>query len=121
MKMYVKGMESLDYMEGFQHDFTPEPVKDWNDQILSKVFAPDPVTGNPASDAFMLLNTKNPALQDYIVNNLRTPVPDNSHGVEDPDDALTLSKDVFESRNEYFERLRDFVREDFKKLQKDDT
>lgn len=79
---------------------------DEND-CLSAIFAPDPITGNPASDLYFDCKNNN-ELRQYINDELQrfhldTPKTSNV------DDALAFTKSIFESRQEYAKRLRDFV------------
>lgn len=78
------------------------------DPLLTLIFAPDPVTGNPSSDLALTTRTNSPELQRYIQSVLHNPVP-SSAGIDDPDMALDMQKDPFESFEVYASRLREIV------------
>lgn len=78
------------------------------DPLLTLIFAPDPVTGNPSSDLALTTRTNSPELQRYIQSVLHNPVP-SSPGIDDPDMALDMQKDPFESFEVYASRLREIV------------
>lgn len=83
------------------------PCNNVEDTPLKAIFAPDPVTGNPSSDLYFDCKSNN-ELRKYIEDQLQ------SFHLETPktssvDDALTLTKSPFESRQEFVERVRSFV------------
>lgn len=77
------------------------------DSPLRAIFAPDPVTGNPASDLYFDCKNNN-ELRQYINDELQAftiPVPK----TDDASVALEVQKSIFESRDAYVQRIRDFV------------
>lgn len=88
-----------------QYDYSRQFVED---PLLTLIFAPDPATGNPSSDLALTTRTSSPELQRYISSVLHRPVP-SSAGIDDPDLALDMQKDPFESFEVYANRLREIV------------
>lgn len=88
-----------------EHDNLRQFVED---PLLSMIFAPDPATGNPASDLALTMHTGSPEIQRYISSVLHNPVPSGST-LDDPETALNLSKSPFETIEEYGNRLRELV------------
>lgn len=85
------------------------------DEIGELIFAPDPRTGIPRSDlALILSNTARPEVAEYIRQNLQCALPD-SERLENPDDALRLTKNARESLEAYGNRLRELCCESYDK------
>lgn len=81
------------------------------DQLLTEIFAPDPITGRPRADLhFMYANDKSPAVADYIRNVLVTPISSSSVMLDSADDALSMTKTRTESNIEYVERLQSIIK-----------
>lgn len=83
------------------------PSENVEDSPLNAIFAPDPVTGNPSSDLYFDCKSNN-ELRKYIEDQLQSFHLDTPK-TSSVDDALTLTKSPFESREEFVERVRSFV------------
>lgn len=79
------------------------------DSLEKVIFAPNPITGVPTSDvAVILANDSNPAVSQYIRDNLMRPIQ-GEPGTDDADLALASVKSDTESVEEYAERLKSEV------------
>lgn len=90
-----------------KHSFLSDHVKLELDPILALIYAPDPVTGIPRSDVALEYSSDvSDELHQYIRSVLQQPRQSSSAG-DDPDLALASIKDLRESNEEYFNRLRE--------------
>lgn len=84
------------------------------DSLLQEIFAPDPVTGKPRSDLhFVYSKDYNPVVSEYIRQNLARPINVGTV-LDDPEDALILTKSRFEDLQEYSQRLQEIISEPLK-------
>lgn len=82
------------------------PVRD-NDEMLSVLYAPDPVTGLPCSNAALLYKDKDkPEVQEYIQKRLFQ-VRQSVAGAESADDAIQAIRGYHEDLASFGSRLRD--------------
>lgn len=82
------------------------PIKK-QDEMLSLIYAPDPVTGLPSNDVAMLLkNRDNPEIQRYIQQRLMI-ARDSVRGADNPDDALASIRAYKEDVIAYAQRMKD--------------
>lgn len=82
------------------------PVKK-QDEMISLIYAPDPVTRLPSSDVGMLLKHQDrPEVQRYIQQRLQL-AHESVRGAENPDDALTAIRAYKEDVRTYAQRLKD--------------
>lgn len=89
----------------------PRPQVDYvpnsDNEILSLIFAPDPVTGVPRSDLAVLMSKDTaPQVSQFIRDNLLSPRSVSFVSVDDPDLALQGIKSRNESLVDYADRLR---------------
>lgn len=77
-----------------------------DDGILKVIFAPDPITGKPRSDLALVFNKSvDPEISQYIKTHLMQARKRDALA-SDPDTAMELTKDSFESVSSYYARLR---------------
>lgn len=91
-----------------QNTIAPEsyPVRD-NDEMLSVLYAPDPVTGLPCSNAALLYKDKDkPEVQEYIQKRLFQ-VRQSVAGAESADDAISAIRGYHEDLASFGSRLRE--------------
>lgn len=89
--------------------FEEQPDIKREDKLLREIFAPDPVTGKPRSDLhFIYSQDKNPVVAEYIKSVLAQPL-DRGASVDNPDDALEMTKTRLESDREYIERIANII------------
>lgn len=82
------------------------PVKK-QDEMISLIYAPDPVTGLPSSDVGMLLKHQDrPEIQRYIQQRLQF-AHESVKGVDNPDDALSAIRAYKEDIRSYAQRMKD--------------
>lgn len=82
------------------------PVRD-NDEMLSVLYAPDPVTGLPSSNAALLYKDKDkPEVQEYIQKRLFQ-VRQSVAGAESADDAIQAIRGYHEDLASFGTRLRE--------------
>lgn len=75
-------------------------------ELIQSVFASDPVTGWPSSDAaYILSRDSNPVIADYVSRNLMQSHRSSSLG-DDKDFALFSIKGKYESVSDYASRLK---------------
>lgn len=96
------------------HDLDPKDsisVEEDKDNILSLIFAPDPLTGFPRSDlALIMSKDAAPEVSQYIRETLMKPISDiGPSGAPDADTALDTMRAKNEGLTEYAERLRSIV------------
>lgn len=85
---------------------SPIPVKK-QDEMVSLLYAPDPVTKLPSSDiAMMMKNKDNPEVQRYIQQRIQIH-HDSVAGSDSADDALSAIRRYKEDVVSYANRLRD--------------
>lgn len=85
---------------------SPSPVKK-QDEMISLIYAPDPVTGLPSSDVGMLLKHQDrPEIQRYIQQRLQIS-HESVRGADNPDDALTAIRAYKEDVSTYVQRMKD--------------
>lgn len=85
---------------------SPAPVKK-QDEMISLIYAPDPVTGLPSSDVGMLLKHQDrPEVQRYIQQRLQIS-HESVRGADNPDDALTAIRAYKEDVRAYAQRMKD--------------
>lgn len=80
--------------------------------VIRDMFAPDPATGNPASD-FYIRSQSDSDIRDYIDKYMMSFVTD-SPRTSDVDLALDSTKTRFENNDVYFKRLQELVSKDSK-------
>lgn len=97
-----------------QRQFTQKMFEDINQtpDVIREMFAPDPATGNPASD-FYIRSQSDSDIRDYIDKYMMSIVTD-SPRTSDVDLALDSTKTRFENNDEYFKRLQSLVNKDVK-------
>lgn len=112
-------MKSIDYIRKFtglenvresknltSPEESPLPIKK-QDEMMSLVYAPDPITGIPSNDiAMMLKNRDNPDVQRYIQQRLQV-ARESYKGAENPDDALTAIRAYKEDVVAYAKRMKE--------------
>lgn len=93
-------------------DIEPSSVVD-KDEFEKIIFAPDPVTGFASSDmALRLSGDASPEVKEYVLSRLsQRNAPSVGFDEDKADEALSMSKSVFESRSDYFNRLRTDISE----------
>lgn len=74
--------------------------------MLSIIFAPDPITGNPCSDLFCQIS--DPSVKEYIDRELQAFYTE-SEKTNDPVLALECSKSRFELAQDYIDRVRAYI------------
>lgn len=80
------------------------------DEVVSLIFAPDPVTGIPRSDLGVIMSKDSaPEVAQYIRDNLLRGVSSPS-GADDPDFVLDSMRSRGESLDSYSERLRELCK-----------
>ena len=78
-----------------------------NDELMSVVFAPDPVTGLPCTDiGFMMKHKDKPEIAQYIQQRLQV-AHESGVGSDNPDDALLAIRKYKEDIISYAQRIRD--------------
>lgn len=83
--------------------------KQEKDPILNTIFAVDPLTGKPASDLSLVFSSNTPEdVKQYIRTQLAT-VQHSVAVAPDLETSETSVKRAFETREDYFNRIRDFV------------
>lgn len=83
------------------------------DNILSEIFAPDPITGAPKGDiAYYLSPDGNPMIKQWLENNLLAPRGvKSSNGQYDDDTIAEYSRCADESVDAYRERIIGYIDE----------
>lgn len=77
--------------------------------LITEIFAPDPVTLNPRSDLhFMFTSDSSPVVSEFIRSTLARPVVSGSV-TDDPDNALESMQLRGESSQDYALRLSEFI------------
>lgn len=93
----------------------PKDVVTPEDERVRACFAPDPVTGWPASDIQILMSDKQrPEVKEFVREYLmRENTPSSP---TDETTAFALCKSRYEDRQEYIARLREFTRQEVSKI-----
>lgn len=87
----------------YEYELSSTETKD--DNMLSIIFSPDPVTGFPSSDFTSTLNgITNPEVMNFVRNVLQSPVT-GLNGTDDSELAEELTYRRGESRDEYLGRV----------------
>lgn len=95
--------EPLKFEPYYEHELSVSESKD--DNMLSIIFSPDPVTGFPSSDFTSNLNgITNPEVMNFVRNVLQSPVT-GLNGTDDSELAEELTYRRGESRDEYIGRV----------------
>lgn len=102
---YHPGPTPIDEPDGIQ--------KNDLDNILSEIFAPDPITGAPKGDiAYYLSPDGNPMIKNWLENNLLAPRGvKSSNGLYDDDMIAEYSRGADESVDAYRERIIGYIDE----------
>lgn len=104
----------LDYHPGPTPIDVPDEVqKNELDNMLSEIFAPDPLTGAPKGDiAYYLSPDGNPMIKQWLENNLLAPRGvKSSNGQYDDDTIAEYSRNADESVDAYRERIIGYIDE----------
>ena len=108
-KMNFFGFESIDNTLPIVN---PQPVVEPREQddIISTLCAPDPLTGLPDSGlAIAVTRTSEPAVREYIQSVLLKPNPDSDVKAVNADDALELIRHAGEFESAYDDRLTSII------------
>ena len=85
------------------------------DPVISEIFAPDPVTGQPRSDCYYQMSKdKNPVISQYIQDVLMKSHSNMSPQLETADDALLTVKTESVSLDDYKKQLHSLIAYDNK-------
>lgn len=106
-------VQGLDLSKEYRIEL-PEEVPGTSDIdiILREIFSVDPETGLPRGDiAYYLSNDGNPAVKDWLVNNLLKPRGISSPNEVDDDTLLEFSRGTGESVSDYAMRLANIFNE----------
>lgn len=108
-KKYIRNFTEFHNLAdiGYQRVNVPTlaPVKK-QDEMISLIYAPDPVTKLPSSDVGMLLKHQDrPEVQRYIQQRLQI-AHESVRGAANPDDALTAIRAYKEDVRSYAQRMK---------------
>ena len=84
------------------------------DPIINSIFAVDPLTGKPSSDLSMVYSSNTPEdVKQYIRSQLAVSQKQISVAPDAETSEISVKR-AFETREEYFDRIREFVKSNSK-------
>lgn len=90
--------------------FTKKSASREIDPVISEIFAPDPITGQPRSDCYyQMFKDKNPVISQYIQDVLMQSHSNVSPQLENADDALLTVKTESVSLDDYKKQLHSLI------------
>lgn len=96
--------------DGYQCPYSPM-VEDLQEPIVLEIFAPDPITGNPASDLHVEFSSTNQNVRDYINAVFRKPLGVVGSADKEGDITLDMLRRGDETRESYIQRLTEIASE----------
>lgn len=112
---FEKGFSTLAPCQLEKAEIKKELVSCEIDPVISEIFAPDPVTGQPRSDCYYVLSKdKNPVISQYIQDVLMQSHSNMSPQLETADDALLTVKTESVSLDDYKKQLHSLIAYDNK-------
>ena len=110
-----KGFSTLDPCQLEKVEFKKVTASREIDSVISEIFAPDPVTGQPRSDCYyQMYKDKNPVISQYIQDVLMKSHSNVSPQLENADDALLTVKTESVSLDDYKKQLYSLIAYDNK-------
>lgn len=105
LRKFVGYQDLPDNPSQLNREFVPQGVTK-TDEMMSLIYAPDPVHGIPSNDIAMLMKHKDkPEVQAYIQQRIQV-AHESVAGCDNPDDALKAVRGYKEDLFAYSERMR---------------
>lgn len=115
LSKFEKGYSTLDPCQLEKVEILKNRISREIDPIISEIFAPDPITGQPRSDCFYQMSKdKNPVISQYIQDVLMRSHSNLSPQLETADDALLTVKTDSVTLYDYKKQLYSLISYDNK-------